>query len=131
MGKHVAIFKGDAASLILQGKKTLECRFSKSKIPPFCKISSGDLVYIKPSGQDLIGQFRVQKVIFYDGVTEEDLLTIKNRWGKEIAMDDGYWEKIKGSYYATLIFISQAQQFLTSPIKFSKKDLRGWVVLEI
>ena len=68
--KHLAIFKGRGAELILTGEKSIESRFSKRKDPPFGLISSGDLVYIKLSGKDIIGQFRVKKVIFFDGLDE-------------------------------------------------------------
>lgn len=127
--KHLAIFKGEGAELILSGKKTIESRFSKRKNPPYGLISAGDLVYIKPSGKDIIGQFRVKKVIFYDGLEEEDILEIKKTYGPAIAQKNEYWEKKLGSKYGSLIFIGEVDPFLTSPIKLSKKDLRGWVVL--
>lgn len=128
--KHLAIFKGDGAKKILSGKKTIESRFSKRRNPPFGQIATGDLVYIKPSGEDIIGQFRVKKVIFYDGLTEDDLNGIKKTFGYAIAQANDYWQRNKGSRYGTLIFIGDSSRFITSPIKFPKKDLRGWVVLE-
>ncbi len=127
--KHLAIFKGNAAQDILTGKKSIESRFSKRKQPPFGVVSAGDLVYIKPSGKDIIGQFKVKKVIFYDGLCEEDILTINKLFGKQIAVDDDYWINKSSSKYGSLIFIGQVDPFLTSPIKPRKKDLRGWVVL--
>lgn len=129
MQKHLAIFKGEGAELILSGKKTIESRFSKKKNPPYGVISAGDLVYIKPSGKDIIGQFRVKKVIFYNGLEEEDILEIKKNYGRAIAQDNGYWDKKLDSKYGSLIFIGEVDPFLTPPIKFNKKDLRGWVVL--
>lgn len=129
MQKHLAIFKGDGAEKILQGKKTIESRFSKAKISPFGVISSKDLVYIKPSGKDLIGQFEVKKVIFFDGLTPEDVLEIKNKYGKMINADESYWKGKSASKYATLIFIGDSTRFITSPVKIPKKDQRGWVVL--
>lgn len=54
MIKHLAIFKGDGGESILSGKKTIESRFSHRRDPPFGQISVGDLVYIKPSGKDII-----------------------------------------------------------------------------
>lgn len=130
MTKHLAIFKGDGGGeLILSGKKTIESRFSKRKDPPYGAISRGDLVYIKPSGKEVIGQFNVQKVIFYDGLTSEDILEIKKAFGKEVSSDEDYWNSKTGSRYGTLIFIGDSSEFLTSPIKIPKKDLRGWVVL--
>lgn len=129
MQKHLAIFKGNGAELVLTGKKTVESRFSSKKSPPFGVISSGDLVYIKPSGKDIIGEFRVKKVIFFDGLTLEDMEMIKKTFGEAIAQSNEYWKDKERSKYATLIFIGNSTRFLTSPIKLSKKDLRGWVVL--
>ena len=127
--KHLAIFKGDGGNLILTGKKTIESRFSRRKDPPFGAIGAGDLVYIKPSGEDIIGQFRVKKVIFFDGLTPEDILEIEERFGKKILADKTYWQSKSNSTYVTLIFIGDSSRFITSPVKIPKKDLRGWVVL--
>lgn len=124
MKRHLAIFKGSTAGDILSGKKTIDSRFSKAKIAPFGQISKGDLVYIKPSGKDIIGQFRVKKVIFYDGLEDLDLEQIKKTYG------EGIGQSKKGSKYGTLIFIGECDPFLTSPIRIKKKDLRGWVVLD-
>ncbi len=128
--KHLAIFSGNLGEEILNGKKTIDSRFSKSKIPPFSVISSGDLVYIKPSGKDIIGQFRVQKVIFFDGLDVEVVREIRERYGDQIMADESYWKEKESSKYGTLIFIGQTTRFITSPITYSKKDLRGWVVLD-
>ncbi len=129
MKKHLAIFKGEGAEAILAGKKTIESRFSKKKNPPFGQIATGDLVYIKPSGKDIIGQFRVKKVIFYDGLEVGDIRGVREKYGGDLAVDESYWKRKENSRYATLIFIGEVDPFITAPIKFSKKDLRGWVVL--
>ena len=130
MTKHLAIFKGSGAELILSGKKTIESRFSRKKTVPFGQVSSGDLVYIKPSGKDIIGQFRVKKVIFFDGLEAGEIREIRERWGKELAVDEAYWKGKETAKYATLIFIGDSSRFITSPVKIPKKDLRGWVVLK-
>ncbi len=128
--KHLAIFRGEAGEAILSGKKTIESRFSRVKNPPFGVISGGDLVYIKPSGKDIIGQFRVKKVFFFDGLDASDLSDLRKRYEKELVVGEDYWEKHKNARFATLIFIGDSSRFITSPIKFPKKDLRGWVVLK-
>lgn len=130
MKKHLAIFKKGVGERILDGTKKIETRFSKMKLVPFLQISAGDLVYIKPTGKDIIGQFRVKKVIFMDGMEIDDIKEIKETKGVEIAADEEYWERKKTSKYASLIFIGQTTPFITSPIKFNKKDQRGWVVLD-
>ncbi len=129
MIKHLAIFKGEGTEKILSGKKSIESRFSKAKIAPFGAVSSGDLVYIKPSGGEIIGQFRVKKVIYFDGLTQDDVLDIKKRYEKEISVDEEYWLGKSKAKYASLIFIGNSARFITSPVKIPKKDQRGWVVL--
>jgi len=126
----LAIFKGSGGELILDGKKTIESRFSRAKIAPFGVISSGDLVYIKPTGKDIIGQFKVKKVIFFDGLEIGEIKEIKGRYGDKIMAEDEYWKAHENSRYATLIFIGESSRFITSPVKLPKKDLRGWVVLD-
>lgn len=127
--KHLAIFKGDGGEKILLGKKTIESRFSKRRDPPFGLITTGDLVYIKPSGKDIIGQFKVKKVIFFDGLDAGQIGEIRVKYSKEIAVEQDYWGNKGDSKYGTLIFIEQSSRFITSPVKIPKKDLRGWVVL--
>lgn len=130
MKKHLAIFKKGVGERILDGTKKIETRFSKMKLAPFLQISAGDLVYIKPTGKDIIGQFRVKKVHFYDGLEKEDIEDIRLKYGGYIAADEEYWERKKTSKYASLIFIGQTTPFITAPIKIPKKDLRGWVILD-
>ena len=129
MQKHLAIFKKGVGERILDGTKKIETRFSKMKLAPYLHISAGDLVYIKPIGKDIIGQFRVKKVIFFDRMEKQDIEDICLKYGGHIAADEEYWESKKTSKYASLIFIGQVTPFITAPIKFAKKDLRGWVVL--
>lgn len=105
MRRHLAIFKGDSGEQILQGKKVTDMRFSNRKLPPFGTISPGDLVYIKPPGKDIIGQFKVKRVIFYE-------------------------DPEAAAKYTTEIFIGESSRYITAPIKIPKKDLRGWVVLD-
>ncbi|MBI2019983.1 hypothetical protein HYS94_01015, partial [Candidatus Daviesbacteria bacterium] len=58
-----------------------------------------------------------------------DLNNLKKQYGKQLAVEEDYWEKKKNSRYGTLIFIGESSRFITSPLKLPKKDLRGWVVL--
>lgn len=130
MQKHLAIFDLDLAQKVLSGQKTIDARFSKSKIVPFGQVSIGDLVYIKPTGKDIIGQFRVKKVISFDGLESSDLGQLKDLYGEKIAASGNFWENHQDAKFGTLIFIGEVDSLITAPIKISKKDLRGWVVLD-
>lgn len=124
-----------AIEAILSGHKTIETRFSLHKIAPFGVISKGDLVYIKPPGEEVIGQFRVKKVFCFDGLTEDDMDDIFVKYGSQIGVgnekeNNNYQTAKKQSKYGTLIFIGDSERFITSPIKIKKSDQRGWMVLE-
>ena len=127
MRKHLAIFSDEAVKQILAGEKIVETRFSQKKIPPFGEVSVGDFVYVKPSGKEIVGQFRVEKVISIEGVDATDLKEIEAKYGSP---GQKFFESHKGAKYGTIIFIGNFEQFITSPVKIKKSDLRGWVVLD-
>lgn len=134
MKKHLAIFNPQAIAQIFKGKKTIETRFSMRRIAPFGLISRGDLVYIKPPGQEIVGQFTGKKVIFFEGLEQKDWEFIKKEYGQKMSFgskkeDQKFFKSKQKAQFGTLIFIDKIEQFITSPIKVSKKDLRGWVVL--
>ncbi|MDO8638965.1 MAG: hypothetical protein Q7R43_05290 [Candidatus Daviesbacteria bacterium] len=129
MKKHLAIMDKLTIDAILSGTKIIETRFSLHKIAPFGVISSGDLVYLKPPGEEIIGQFRVKKVFFFDGLSQNDFLDLKRRYEKEINADETYWNHKKDCKFGTLIFIAESERFITSPIKIKKSDQRGWMVI--
>ena len=135
MKKHLAIFTKDAVLQIFEGNKTVETRFSQKRIPPFGQVSVGDIVYIKPSGEDIAGQFLVSKVISFENLDEKDIELLRSNYGAEISLgdstkDETYFSQKKESNFGTVMFISRVEQFIVSPIKISKRDQRGWVVLD-
>lgn len=121
MKKHLAIFSTQAIERIFAGLKTVEVRFSVKRISPYGEIESGDIVYIKPPGEEIVGQFLVKKVIFMDNLEDKDWDFISKNYSLEA-------KKIN-TRFLTIIFIGQVEQFITSPIKFSKRNSKNWVVL--
>lgn len=135
MKKHLAIFSAGFAELVLAGKKTIDTRFSLKRIPPFGRVSPGDVVYIKPVGRDIRGRFLVKKVIYFEGLDDGDLSLIDRLYGGRILPGAGeerskFFERNASKNFASLIFIDRVEQFLTAPVKVDKKDRRGWVVLD-
>ncbi len=134
MRKHLAIMHRPVIEAILSGRKTIESRFSKHRIPPFGQVSVGDLIYMKQPGEEIVGQFRVKKVYSYEGLTKGDIKQIQEQFGQNIdsgieSDDHKYWYSKQDSNFCTLIFISNAERFITSPIRVKKSDQRGWMIL--
>lgn len=133
MRKHLAIFSKDIIEQIFSGKKNIDVRLSQKRIAPFGQIAVGDIVYIKPPGEEILGQFIAKKVIFLEGLSGEDWKILQKGYGiKEsfkMRQRKGRFQEIHPPKFATLIFMDQVEQFITSPVKIKKSDLRGWVVL--
>jgi hypothetical protein len=134
MKKHLGIFNEDVISAIFSGKKRVESRFSQKKIAPFGTVGVGDIIYIKPPGKEIVGQFRVKKVVSFEGMDEKDWDLIRSKYTKLISSgnkerDEEFFKKHSKAVFGTLIFIDEVEQFIVSPIKILKSDLRGWMVL--
>ncbi len=134
MKKHLAIFTPETIKLIFSGQKTVESRFSQKKIQPYGEVEVGDEVYLKPRGEEITGRFFVSKVIYFDGLDEEDWELIKQNYASKLALgtkakEVDYFKSHQNARYGTIIYMDRVEQFITSPIKITKKDLRGWVVL--
>jgi predicted transcriptional regulator len=135
MKKHLAILSRNAIKAIISGEKTVEARFSQKKIPPFGLVSVGDIVYMKPPGEDLIGQFIVTKILFLEGIGSDDWVWIKERYTDQLSLGSvsevkSYFKEHQDAKYVSIMTIGKVEQFITSPIKIIKKDLRGWLVID-
>ncbi|CAG8515167.1 9181_t:CDS:10 [Gigaspora margarita] len=69
---------------ILKGKKTIESRFSQKKIVPYGQINVRDVVLMKKSGGNVLGEFTVKNVLEFEKLNLTKLQEIKAKYGKEI-----------------------------------------------
>ena len=122
---HLAFMVEPYLSLILSGKKTIESRFSTKKMIPFKSISVGDIVVLKKSGGDIVAIFEVEKVIFKQVDNENDVEEIKEKYGKELCLEDKFWFEKQDARYVTLIKISHLQS--VSPITIKKANRQSWI----
>ena len=147
MKYHLAILTPGWIDLILDGKKTIESRFTKVRCAPFGKVHEGDSVYLKESGGLVKGMFRVAGVETFGDLTQANILQIFVKYREQIFVmkfpeitlfpksDTGCWTTYhppfewQVSKHATLIHISDPVRFVT-PFPFPKRDPRAWVVLD-
>lgn len=125
---HLAILYKDYLDLILEGKKTIEARFSKVKCPPYGKVSIGDKILLKETGGLIRGEAIVVDVKYYSNLTPETIIKIINKYKDEVMIKDDFLNSKIGSKYLTLIFLSKVKKY-TQEIPFIKKDRRAWIVL--
>src|SRR5579872_1707 len=128
MVKHLAVLTPEAVLDIFSGVKKIEGRFSKIKIPPYLKVSAGDIVLIKTPGEDIVGQFLVDRVIYFDHPTKVEVEEIKKKYATGLSLPKTFWLSHERINYVTLMFIKSVTKFLLPP-QIAKRDLRPWVVL--
>ena len=93
---HLGIFGEPYLTYMLEGKKTIESRFSKNKIAPYNQITNNYIIIIKKSSGDVLGYFTIKDVLFFDlNITSID--EIKLKYNKQLCVDETFWTTKKNS----------------------------------
>lgn len=124
---HLGVFTEPCLTYMLDGKKTIESRFSKNKILPYNNINSNDIVFVKKSGGDVVAYIKIGDVLFFD-LNNYDIKEIKKKYNSYLCVDDDFWEAKKDARYATLIFIKELVQL--KPFHINKKGMNTWIKLK-
>jgi hypothetical protein len=125
-GIHLAVLVEPYLSLILEGKKTIESRFSVNRHAPFEQVGKGDIIILKRSSGPVVGICKVADAWFYhlDPDTWPDI----ERYAAALCMDDSlFWKEKRGASYASLMRIEGTVR--VPNFEIDKLDPRGWVVL--
>ncbi len=124
---HLGIFSEPYLTYMLDGKKTIESRFSKNKILPYHNINEDDIVIVKKSSGSVVAYFTIKKVLFFD-LTVTSIIDIKNKYSKGLQVDDSFWNSKKNSRYATLIFIDKLVKL--PAFNINKKGMQTWLIVK-
>ena len=126
---HLAIFNEPFLSLLMNGIKTIESRFSINRIAPFNKISKGDIILIKESGKNVTGLFIAGRVTFYSNLNKTLFDKIESEFGEQICTQYSkeFWNQRSKANFATLIEIKKV--IMINPIILKKRDRSGWSIL--
>jgi|HubBroStandDraft_5_1064220.scaffolds.fasta_scaffold177056_1 hypothetical protein len=125
-GIHLAVLVEPYLTLILEGKKTIESRFSLTRQAPFGRVFQDDILILKRSSGPIEGMCRVADAWFYR--LQPDSWKEIDRLAKALCMDDSpFWQSKRKSTYATLIRVSGVVRL--PPFYVSKLDPRGWVTV--
>ncbi len=128
MKTHLAILYKRYLDLILDGKKTIEARFSKVKSPPYGIVSKGDKILLKETGGPIKGEATAKEVKYYTDLTPEKIMKIIEEHKEGLMIKEDFLDTKINSKYLTLIFLSNVKKYIPE-IPFVKKDRRAWVVL--
>lgn len=125
---HLAIFVEPFLTYVLDGKKSIESRFSTRQCAPFRRVSVGDVILLKAASGPVKGICEVSKAWYFD-LDAVPLAKLRERFAERIcATDDDFWQAREKADYATLLRLRSVRE--VSPLTCPKRDRRGWVVLD-
>jgi hypothetical protein len=125
---HLAIFVEPYLRYVLEGRKTVESRFSMRRSAPFERVRRGDILLLKRSGGPLMGITYVADAWFYR-LDPQSWNEIRTEYTKALcAQDPSFWHDRKSASFASLMRLEHVRALM--PIKYQKSDRRGWVVLQ-
>ena len=124
---HLAILKKPYLEVILDGHKTIESRFTKTKRSPFKQIEVGDKIFFKVSSGPVCAVATVAAVKFFENLTPNKITGLKQQYNHHIRGSNKYWQGRANCKFGSLVWLEEVEPI--EPVHISKKDWRAWVVL--
>lgn len=131
---HVAIMKKSWGLIpkILSGEKKIESRWYKNKAVPWGKIQAGDVIYFKNSGEPVIVNAKVTKVLSFGNLNPHKIREILNKYGRDDGITENdfqiYFNLFKDKKYCLLIFLENPQ--IIKPFEIDKRGfgaMAAWI----
>src|SRR5205814_748415 len=98
---HLAIFLEPYLTFILEGKKTVESRFSSVRCAPYDRVKGGDVILLKRAGGPITGLCCVNSAWFYE-VDRNTLVEIRQKFSDQICpAESTFWTSREGTSFAT------------------------------
>ncbi len=113
---HIAILnkKFNFLPKVLSGEKSIESRWYVSKVAPWDRIFTGDVVYFKNSGESVTAVAEVAKVLQIENLTEQKISEVLRKYGREIGFtgeQHEWWAKANShKKYCILIFLKNPKK---------------------
>ncbi len=127
MTHHLVILEKVYLQHILRGRKSAECRLSRTRRPPFGLVKRGDTLWLKQSGGQVVATARVRRVSFVHPLRAADLARLLKLWGDSLRANQSFFKKHEHARYATLIELGRVRTI--EPFDILKSDRHAWVVL--
>jgi hypothetical protein len=111
---HLAVLTEPFLSLLVNGTKTIESRFSRVRCAPYGCLARGDVIAVKRAGGPVLGAFIAGPVTSHQ-LTAARVAELRGRFAAQLcASDDDFW-------------VEHVRRL--PEVTFPKKDRRGWVRL--
>ena len=124
---HLAILKKHYLDAIVDGRKPIESRFTKTNRVPFGRIQAGDKIFLKQSSGPVRAIAIVKRIKQFSDLTVQRITKLKEKYNHEILGADEYWQIKADCKYGVLVWLRDIETI--EPTWINKKDRRAWVLL--
>ena len=127
VGLHLGVFVEPYLKHILEGRKTVESRFSVNKCAPYQRVRQRDILLLKRTGGPICGVCRIGQVWTYR-LDSDSLDSIKEEFSTALCVaDSSFWKQREKASFATLMQVTDVRAIPS--VQISKRDRRGWVTI--
>lgn len=124
---HLVILKKAYLDAILEGRKQIESRFTRTRRYAFGRVLPGDKLFLKVSSGPVCATAAVAAVKNFENLTSKRILELKQRYNHYIEGSEEYWRSKMNCRFGFLVWLKDAKPI--EPVRIRKKDWRAWVVL--
>lgn len=124
---HLVVLKRPYLDAILAGRKRIESRFTRTKRFFFGRVLPGDRLFLKESSGAVCAVATVSAVKRFEGLTPSKVAEIREQYDNYIGGSDEYWRSKMDCRFCLLVWLKDVREI--EPVRISKRDWRGWVVL--
>jgi len=129
MGIHVAILLRPYIQMILEGRKTVESRLTRTSRVPYKAIEPGERIWFKASAGPFMCQAVARDVTFYEDLSPRLIERLMREWNNRVCGEPTYWHMKRNSRYATFITLDDVQRAAVGP-KLAPSRGPAWFVLD-
>lgn len=134
---HLAIYSTkaygeDYIEMMLNGKKTIDSKFTYRRTAPYGRLNKGDAIYLKESSGPVRGRVIVDNVFSGELRSSDDVMDYLAPHQKKLGIKDEkhlleFWEKHAEKRYVCQWSMIKPER-PDNPIRITKHDMRSWVV---
>ena len=124
---HLVILKKAYLDAILEGRKKIESRFTRTRHHGFGRVLPNDKLFLKLSSGPVCATATVAAVKNFENLTPERITQLKQQYNHDICADDGYWRSKMNCGFGFLVWLQGVKPI--EPMRICKRDWRAWVVL--
>jgi hypothetical protein len=124
---HLVILKKPYLDAILEGRKKIESRFTRTRHHGFGRVLPNDKLFLKLSSGPVCATATVEAVKNFENLTPDKITQLKQQYNQHICADDGYWRSKITCGFGFLVWLKDVKPI--EPVRICKRDWRAWVVL--